>query len=58
MLLYNGTLPNITIEPSIQCDSVIVSWYVLLKLTILKNDYRLIGRCNFLCARVTIEFIL
>lgn len=38
MLLYNGTLPSITIEPSIQCDSVIVSWYVLLKLTILKNE--------------------
>lgn len=39
MLLYNGTLPSITIEPSIQCDSVnIVSWYVLLTLTILKNE--------------------
>ena len=36
MLLYNGTLPSITIEPSIQCDKV--SWYVLLKLTILKNE--------------------
>ena len=33
MLLYNGTLPSITIEPSIQCDIVIECHGILFSLS-------------------------